>query len=95
MTDKKSSTTTEGTNKSVEKYLKEVDDEEDSGRSNEVFFFFFDQRNEDKTSPLIANLILWLSKRETKITFNYVIDIILTSIEENFFFLPSLDKFFE
>jgi hypothetical protein len=34
MTDKKSSTTTnsnEGTNKLVEKYLKEVDDEEDSG----------------------------------------------------------------
>jgi hypothetical protein len=34
MTDKKSSTpvnTTEGTNKLVEKYLKEVDEEEDSG----------------------------------------------------------------
>jgi len=34
MTEKKNSTTTnsnEGTNKLVEKYLKEVDDEEDSG----------------------------------------------------------------
>jgi transcription termination factor NusB len=36
MTDRKGSTTTEGTNKLVEKYLKEVDDDEDSADEEEV-----------------------------------------------------------
>ncbi len=38
MTDRKGSTATEGTNKLVEKYLKEVDDDEDSGKPKEFFY---------------------------------------------------------
>jgi hypothetical protein len=55
MTDRKGSTTTEGTNKLVEKYLKEVDDDEDSGKPKG---FFLIRRKKDKATYLIVNLIL-------------------------------------
>ena len=82
MTERKGFSSNEGSNKLVEKYLKEVDEDEESGKYNWIFGL-----KQEKSGDWIINL----RRRARKKTFYFVRDILLlTSIVENALFSPPI-----